>query len=66
MYKYEGYCMKTYSQDDEELSTDNLIGLIYPPRAGPLHTNRQFPIKQDCCPRTFTAIYDNPPHIKKY
>ena len=45
---------------------DGLIGLIYPPRAGPLQTNREFPVKIGS-PRTpFVAIYKQAPYLKPY
>lgn len=44
----------------------NLIGLVYPPRIGPLHTNSEFPIKNDPHNRPFVALYDQEPFLVKY
>ena len=44
---------------DLPIKSDQLIGLVYPPRLGPLHTNIE--IKSDSAPCTspFAEIYEN-------
>lgn len=41
------------------VGSDELIGLVYPPRLGPLHTNFEIPNPQDPCRGPFAEIYDN-------
>jgi hypothetical protein len=41
----------------------NPIGLINPPRLGPLHTNIQFPYRITNCPKTFYALFDTEPYV---
>lgn len=60
---YNYYKHSKYQNDS---STDGLIGLIYPPRAGPLHTNTEFPYKNETCSHGFTAIYEQDPYLKVY
>lgn len=50
----------------ENQTPDNLIGMIYPPRAGPLHTNIEFPVKRDTRSRSFVAIYKDAPFLRYY
>ena len=59
----EGYA--TYEQDSNE-NPGNVIGMVYPPSAGPLHSNAEFPVKGDSCPRSFVAIYDQEPFLRYY
>jgi hypothetical protein len=49
-----------------EENENELIGLIYPPKAGPLHTNIEFPTKRESCKGAFTAIYKQDPYLKVY
>jgi len=55
-----------FSQPADKIESDQLIGLMYPPRAGPLHTNFQFPKKREKCPRPFTAIFKQEPFLRAY
>jgi len=57
---------ETIYPSDEHQTPENLVGMIYAPRAGPLHTNREFPVKRSNVNRQFISIYDNPPSIRKY
>lgn len=50
----------------EMFGSDQLVGLMYPPRAGPLHTNYQFPKTNEKCPRAFTAIFNQEPLLREY
>jgi len=43
----------------ENVSPGNVIGVVYPPRAGPLHRTD---VERD----GGTEIYDVPPYIRKY
>ena len=51
---------------DFPLGADQLIGVIYKPRAGPLHTNYDFPPSCNTCPKPFTAIYDQAPYLQHF
>lgn len=53
--------------DEEGTQTaDKLVGMIYPPRAGALHTNAEFPFKKECQKRSFVAIYEDEPFLRYY
>jgi hypothetical protein len=53
-------------QPNFPIGSDQLIGMVYAPRAGPLQTNYEFP-KSDCaCPRAFTALYNKEPFIQQF
>lgn len=56
------YPQQVYSDVDKE----HIIGIIYPPRAGPLHTNVQFPVKDEQTARSFTVLYSKPPYMRKF
>lgn len=57
---------KEFTQAYDPIPNNQLIGLIYPPRAGPLHTNIEFPVKHDECPKPFHAIYEQAPYMRSY
>ena len=40
------------------IGSNELVGFVYPPRLGPLHTNIQQP-NRDSCLSPFAAIYDD-------
>lgn len=62
----QSYQHSKNSKNSKNEETKDLIGLIYPPKAGPLHTNIEFPVKRDSCTRPFTAIYKQDPYLKHY
>jgi hypothetical protein len=73
-YKYEGFltsCAKEplYNKDSV-IGSNQLIGAVYPPRAGPLHANileTNEDGQNNCCPRRpFIAIYSNAPYLKYF
>ena len=72
MNKSEAYCSfdRILYQSGTGLAAnqtpENLIGMVYPPKAGPLHTNQQFPEKADGCPSPFVAIYDQQPFLRYF
>jgi hypothetical protein len=53
-------------ETDPLFKSNNLIGLMYPPRLGPLQTNYEFPLKHDSCKRPFVALYDTEPFLRQY
>ena len=48
------------------LGSNQLIGKIYKPFAGPLDTGYDFPPSRSKCPRAFTAIYDSDPYLQYF
>jgi hypothetical protein len=46
--------------EGEQVIDPELIGVIYPSRAGPLHLNRRFPPDERY---PYVAIYDIPPYL---
>lgn len=41
------------------IGSNQLIGMVYPPRIGPLHTNFIVPGQKDSCSSPYAAIYDD-------
>lgn len=50
----------------QERRPNQIIGIINPPRAGPLQTNVQFPIREESARRPFTVLYSEAPFIRKF
>lgn len=67
--RYEGYltqCAAATSQA-APIGSNQLIGLVSPPKLGPLHTPSQYLNSdgKDGCPRApFVAIYSGEPYLK--
>ncbi len=61
MFPSEEFFVSNGSQSQGDA---HLIGLVYPPRAGPLHTNIEFPKNPNECAHPFTAIYDQDPYLQ--
>lgn len=55
-----------YQTEDRKINEarSGLVGLIYPPRAGPLHTNREFPDKIESTKHPYYVLLDKPPFLK--
>jgi hypothetical protein len=47
------------SEGFESEQSGNIIGMIYPPRLGPLHTNFVMPDDKDSCNSPYATIYEN-------
>ena len=56
----------TQSNTQVYQTQEGLIGLIYPPRVGPLQTNREFPVKTGSRVTPFVAIYDAEPYLRPH
>ena len=55
---------ETYRTSDFPIESDKLIGIMYPPKAGPLHRNFEFPPASCDCPDPFVAIYEDEPYLQ--
>ncbi|MDC3332975.1 hypothetical protein OAV62_01920, partial [bacterium] len=41
------------------VGSNQLVGMVYPPKLGPLHANFQLPDQKDPCTSPFAEIYDD-------
>lgn len=53
-------------ETDPLFQSNQLIGLMYPPRCGPLHTNYEFPNKEGGMVTPFVAIYEQEPYLRYF
>jgi hypothetical protein len=53
-------------EQDPLFKSNQLIGLMYPPRCGPLQTNYEFPEKTGGSPTPFVAIYKQEPYLRYF